>query len=72
MDIQALKKDILHRLLEVESEELLIEISELLNIKKNDFWDDLTKGQKNEVELGLKQIDNGETEDWEDFLKRVL
>lgn len=71
MDIQALKKDILHRLVEIESEELLLEISELLNIKKKDFWDDLTKGQKNEVEIGLKQIDNGETENWEDFLKRV-
>jgi hypothetical protein len=34
MDIQTLKKDILPRLIEIDSEELLIKISDPLNIRK--------------------------------------
>lgn len=39
--------------------------------KDKDFWAELTDAQKKEVELGLKQIQQGQTEDWDDFRKRV-
>lgn len=71
MNLQALKKDILHRIIETENEDTLLKISHVLNVGKKDFWDDLTENQRKEVEIGLKQIESGETEDWEDFFERA-
>jgi hypothetical protein len=71
MKLEALKKDILHRIIETEREDILIEINTLLKAEKADFWDELTESQKNEIRLGLKQVENGETEKWEDFLNRA-
>jgi len=42
-----------------------------IQVLKKDFWDELSENQKKEVETGLKQINSGETEDWEDFRKRI-
>ena len=71
MDIQALKLELVKYILESESKELLDKVYSTLKIEENDFWNELTESQKKEVEIGLKQIESGETEDWEDFLKRV-
>lgn len=71
MDIQSLKLELVQQILELESKELVSKL--LLTLKKEDkdFWSDLSDEQKLEVDLGLKQIRNGETVDWDTFLRRV-
>ena len=39
--------------------------------QEKDFWNALSDVQKYGAEIGLKQIENGETEDWENFLDRI-
>jgi hypothetical protein len=39
--------------------------------EQKDFWLELSDAHKSEVELGLKQVADGETEDWDDFLKGI-
>jgi HD-GYP domain-containing protein (c-di-GMP phosphodiesterase class II) len=39
--------------------------------KKNDFWNDLSASQQEEINLGIKQLDEGKNISWEDFLAKV-
>lgn len=71
MDIQNLKLELVKQILEVESRELLDKLFLTLKREDKDFWTELTEARKREVEIGLKQIEAGETVAWEDFLKRV-
>lgn len=71
MDIQALKIELVKQILHIESEELLNRIQKTLKVQNKDSWIELTDAQQREVEIGLKQIERGETISLEDFLKKV-
>ena len=71
MDIQALKLELVKQILESESQELLAKIYTALKREDKDFWLELTEDQKKEVEIGRQQVQNGETEDWQNVLTRL-
>ena len=71
MDIQALKLELVKQILELESKELLDKIYATLKREEKDFWLEMTDDQKEEVEIGRRQVQNGETEDWETVLERL-
>ena len=71
MDLQSLKLELVRKILDLESKEVISKLFQTLKKEDKDFWLELTETQKEEVELGLRQIENGETEDWETFVKRV-
>ena len=71
MDIQALKIELVKQILHIESEELLNRIQKTLKVQNKDSWIELTDAQQREVEIGLEQIERGETISLEDFLKKV-
>lgn len=37
--------------------------------KKVDFWDSLPQTQKDEILIGIEEIENGETINYEEFIK---
>jgi len=71
MDIQTMRLELVRQILNLESKDLINAL--LLTLKKEDknFQSDLSDAQKREIELGLTQIENGETEDWDGFLMQV-
>jgi len=71
MDIQTMKLELVRQILKLESRDLVNSL--LLTLKKEDkgYQQDLSDAQKREIELGMSQIQNGETEDWDGFLRRV-
>ncbi len=71
MDIQALKLELVKQILHTESEELLNKLYSTLKVQGKDFWLELSEAQRREVEIGLAQIERGETIALEDFLKKV-
>lgn len=71
MSIQSLKLELVRQILDLDNETVVAKLMHTLQSEKKDFWDELSDTQKKEVELGLKQIERGETENWDDFLKRV-
>lgn len=71
MDIRALKIELVKQILESESKELLDKIHSALKREEKDFWNELTADQKEEVEIGRRQVRNGETEDWESVRERL-
>lgn len=40
------------------------------NENPTDFWDSLTTFQKEEILEGIQEIENGESIDYEDFMKK--
>jgi len=71
MDIQALKIELIKQIIASESKELLDKIYRTLHQEEKDFWLELTDDEKEEVELGRQQVQNGETEDWNSVLERL-
>ena len=71
MDTKTLKIELTRLILETDNHDLLIRILKDLKKEKTDFWLDLSDDQKAEVEISRKQVENGETEDWESIIKRV-
>ncbi|NQV52841.1 MAG: hypothetical protein HQ500_06640 [Flavobacteriales bacterium] len=71
MDIQALKLELVKQILESESKELLDKVYYTFKREEKDFWLEMTDDQKQEVEIGRRQVKNGETEEWETVLERL-
>jgi hypothetical protein len=71
MDIQSLKLELVKQILNLESKDLINRLFLTLKKEDQDFISKLSDDQRREVELGMKQIENNETEDWDGFLRRV-
>lgn len=71
MDIQNLKIELAKIILQTESKELLTKLHKLLTGNADtDFYTTLSDREKKEIEIGLQQVKEGETESWDEFLKR--
>jgi hypothetical protein len=71
MDLQSSNLELIKSILSVQNEALINKLKDVLKSESKDFWLELTDGQRAEIDLGMKQIENGQTESWEDVLKRV-
>lgn len=70
MNIQAEKIKIVKMILETDNERILKSIKNIFKKEsKTDFWNSLSPEQKKEIELGLEEIDQGETVDYDEFMK---
>lgn len=70
MDIQSLKLELVKQILEIENKEVIKKLFQILKKEDKDFWLQYSDSQRAEIEFSLKQIENGETEDWNTFLRR--
>ena len=71
MNIQAEKIEIMKLILETDNPIILESVKNIF--KKNtttDFWETLPQEQKEDILQGIKDIENGEVVDYEDFMKK--
>lgn len=71
MNIQAEKIEIMKLILETDNPNILESVKNIF--KKNtttDFWETLPQEQKEDILQGIKDIENGEVVDYEDFMKK--
>ena len=71
MSIQTTKLELIKLILSVENPRVIKKISSLLKNETSDFWKELSEDQKEEVRLGMKQLDQGQGISWDDFLQKV-
>lgn len=71
MDTQTSKIELAKLILELEDPKLINKIREMLLDESSRFRKTLTKEEKEEIELGLEQLNRGERISFEDFLKKV-
>ena len=71
MNIQAEKLELVRKILDTDNPSILSSIKQIFtSSKKVDFWDSLHKSQKEEILKGIEEVENGETVDYEDFIKK--
>lgn len=71
MDTQTSKIEIAKLILELENPKLLNKIHEMLLDESNKFRKSLTEYEREEIKLGIEQLNRGERISFEDFLKKV-
>jgi len=71
MDTQASKIELAKLILELEDPKLINKIHELLLNENSQFRKSLTEHEKEEIKLGIEQLNRGERISFEEFLKKV-
>ena len=70
MNFQAEKLELVRLILETDNPGILSSFRRILsNSKDVDFWDNLPHAQKEEIQIGIEEIEKGETIDFAEFLK---
>ena len=67
IDIRTEKLNLIKQLLKVKDEQLLMALKNMLEFgllrqaetEQNDFWEELTDAQKQQIELSIKELDEG-------------
>ena len=67
VNLEARKLSIIEYLAELKDESILSQIENLLK-PKVDFWDELTDTQKQGIQKGIEQLNNGDKVAYEDFI----
>jgi len=71
MDIQAEKLELVRLILDTDNPGILASVKRIFsNSPKADFWDGLSQYQKDEIREGIEEIEQGETVDFEEFIKK--
>ncbi len=70
MNIQAEKLELVRMILDTNNPSILQSIKNFFT-KNNvaDFWDTLSQEQKNDIQDGLQDIENGDIVDYNEFMK---
>ena len=71
MDIQTSKIELAKLILSIDNQTVLDKIIDILKSEEGDFWNDLSDEAKEEINIGIKQLDSGKRISINDFLKRV-
>ncbi|MDP5199295.1 hypothetical protein [Flavobacterium sp. DG2-3] len=70
MNLEARKYQFIQELVKVEDESVLEKLELVLKANQNDWFDDLSKSEQDEIQLGIEQADKGELTSHEDVMKR--
>jgi len=71
MNIQAEKIEIMKMILDTDNPTILESIKNVFTKSATtDFWDTLPQEQKEDILQGIKDIENGDIVDYEDFIKQ--
>jgi len=71
LNIQAEKPEIMKLILETDNPGLLVSIRELFNKKvQPDFWETIPQNQKDDILGGMKEIEDGDVVDYEEYIKK--
>ncbi len=71
MNIQAEKLELVRMILDTDNPRILSLVRRIFTSAKSvDFWDSLSQLEKEEIFKGIDEIENGETVNYEDFIKK--
>jgi hypothetical protein len=71
MDIQATKLELVKLIVNIENGKVIDKLLRVLKSEKEDFWLELSEIEKEEIQIGIKQLDSGNRISIDDFLAKV-
>lgn len=71
MDFQSTKIELAKFILGIENPGLIQKLMDFLKSESQDWHSNLSESEKEEIEIGLKQLEAGQRISFEDLLKKV-
>jgi hypothetical protein len=71
MDIQTSKLELVKLIINIDNQKIINKLINILSAEQEDFWFELSEQEKQEIKLGIAQIDSGQRISMDDFLKKV-
>ncbi len=71
MGLKTKKLELIKLISNIDNDELIAGISDYLKANMNDWWNDLSQAEKDEIELGIKQLDEGKGISFDDYWRKV-
>jgi hypothetical protein len=71
MDLQSSKLELVRLILNIDNQKIIEKLISALKSEPEDFWLELTENERQEIKLGISQLDSGQRISWDDFLKKV-
>ena len=71
MDLQSSKIELAKMILSIDNIKFIEKLKSFVKKERKDFWSELTLSEKNEIERGIRELDNGEKIAYNDFLKKI-
>lgn len=70
MDIHASKLELVKLIVNIENKKIIDKLIKVLKSEEEDFWLELTESEKEEIKLGISQLESGQRISLEDFKKK--
>ncbi len=70
MNIQAVKIELMRMIINTENPSVLEKIMRIIQNEKQDFWDNLSKEEQNDIIAGIAELDNGDTYSYKTVIKK--
>ena len=70
MDIQSSKLELVRLILKIDNQQIINKLTAMLKEQDQDFWNELSDQQKEEIKLGIKQLDDGQRISVEEFISK--
>ena len=70
MNIETTKLELMHLLLQTKKESILKKIKSVFEEEQVDWWNEMSKMEKEEIKIGLAQADKGEYKSNETVMNR--
>jgi hypothetical protein len=71
MNITKTKVELAKFILDIDDPKLIEGIHDLLMEEKSDFWEQLSEGEKQEIKLGISQLDKGQKISFNKYMQKV-
>ena len=71
MDLQASKLELVKLIVNIDNGKVIDKILRVLKSEQEDFWLELSEIEKEEIQIGIKQLDSGKRISIDDFLAKV-
>ena len=71
MDLQTSKIELAKLILSLENIEFVEKLKTYIVRENKDFWNVLSLSEKEEIDKGIKELENGEKISFDDYLKKI-
>lgn len=71
MDLQTSKLELVKMIVNIDNQNIINKLLMVLKSEEEDFWLELSDQDRQEIELGISQLDSGQRISLDDFLMKV-
>lgn len=71
MDLKTSKLELIQAILKIDNESIIKKMTNMLQKEQEDFWNELSTEQQQEIKKGLAELDEGKRVSYNSFIKKI-